>query len=73
MTQLNFYRGRMGNEDWICSCNDFDLATTPEIGDMVYLPLDTEDYMSGDVYVIMQRYVGKDEINYFCKLYNWEG
>lgn len=72
MNRLNFYRGRLGNENWICSCNDFDLATAPNCGDLVYLPIDVTDYADGDMYVIKQRYVGDGEINYFCKPYDWE-
>ncbi len=71
MNQLNFYRGRLGHEDWICSCDDFDIADLPNKGDMVHLPV-TGEIEDGQMYVIMQRYVAKDEINYFCKAYDWE-
>lgn len=73
MTRLNFYKGRLGHEDWICSCNDFDLPERPNKGDMVYLPIVDDEETDRDIYVIMQRYIAKDEINYFCKAYDWEG
>lgn len=69
--RINFYLGRLGNEDWICSCDDLDFMSEPCKGDLVWLPLDGKDE-DREMYVIMQKYISGDEINYFCKLYNWE-
>lgn len=69
--RINFYRNRLGDEDWICSCDMEDLMGEPQIGDMVWLPLDVDE-LDRDMYVVKQRYVGTDEISYFCKPYNWE-
>lgn len=68
---INFYLGKLGNEDWICSCDEYDLMAQPNIGDLVWLPLDGEDE-AREMYVIIQKYISKDEISYFCKPYNWE-
>ena len=69
--RINFYLGKLGNEDWICSCDELDLMGKPNKGDLVWLPLDALDN-EREMYVIMQKYISGSEINYFCKPYNWE-
>ena len=69
--RINFYRNRLGNEDWICSCDELDLMGEPNTGDLVCLPLDVPDE-EREMYVIMQKYISESEISYFCKPYNWE-
>ena len=68
---INFYLGRLGNEEWICSCDELDLMGEPNKGDLVWLPLDGPEE-DREMYVIMQKYISGDEISYFCKLYTWE-
>lgn len=69
--RINFYKNRLGDEDWICSCDELDLMAEPNKGDLVWLPLDEPDE-EREMYVIMQKYISDSEISYFCKLYNWE-
>ena len=69
--RINFYLGRLGNGDWICSCDELDLMSEPNKGDLVYLPIDADDDEQ-EMYVVLQKYVAPNEINYFCKPYNWE-
>lgn len=69
--RINFYRNRLGDEDWICSCDELDLMAQPNIGDLVWLPLDGDDE-DKTMYVIKQKYISDSEISYFCKPYNWE-
>ena len=69
--RINFYLNRLGNEDWICSCDELDLMGEPNTGDLVCLPLDAPDE-EREMYVIMQKYISDSEISYFCKPYNWE-
>lgn len=69
---INFYLGKLGNEDWICSCDEYDLMAQPNIGDLVYLPINTENEDDREMYEIIQKYISKDEVSYFCKPYNWE-
>lgn len=71
MGTIRFYDDTMGNEQLICSCSEKDFIAYPNIGDMVSLPLDVPIEMQ-DVYVVKQRYIEKDAVSYFCKLYNWE-
>ena len=56
--RINFYLGKLGNEDWICSCDELDLMGEPD--------------NEREMYVIMQKYISDSEISYFCKPYNWE-
>lgn len=72
MNTIRFYDDMLGNEQLICSCSEEDFIAYPNIGDMVSLPLDVPIEMQ-DVYVVKQRYIEKDAVSYFCKLYNWEG
>ena len=69
--RINFYRNRLGDEDWICSCDELDLMSEPNKGDLLWLPLDGDDE-DREMYVVMQKYISGDEIAYFCKPYNWE-
>ena len=69
--RINFYRNRLGDEDWICSCDELDLMAEPNKGDLLWLPLDSDDE-DREMYVVMQKYISSDEISYFCKPYNWE-
>lgn len=69
--RINFYLGRLGYENWICSCDEIDLMGEPNKGDLVWLPLNVPDE-EREVYVIMQKYISNSEISYFCKLYDWE-
>lgn len=70
--RINFYSGKLGEETWICSCDELDLMGEPNKGDLVYLPIDAENEEDRSVYVVLQKYVDVNEINYFCKLYSWE-
>lgn len=74
MSQINFYKGRLGadNEDWICSCNIDDIMGEPQVGDLVWLPFDEPEELERDMYIVKQRYISGNEINCFCKLYDWE-
>lgn len=73
MTELriNFYRNRLGDGDWICSCDELDLMAEPNKGDLLWLPLDGDDE-DREMYVVIQKYISDHEIAYFCKPYNWE-
>lgn len=71
MNTIRFYDDMLGNEQLICLCSEEDFIAYPNIGDMVSLPLDVPIEMQ-DVYVVKQRYIEKDTVSYFCKLYNWE-
>lgn len=71
MGTIRFYNDTMGNEQLICSCSEKDFIAYPNIGDMVSLPLDVSIEMQ-DVYVVKQKYIEKDAVSYFCKLYSWE-
>lgn len=71
MGTIRFYNDMLGNEQLICSCSEEDFIAYPNIGDMVLLPLDVSIEMQ-DVYVVKQKYIEKDAVSYFCKLYSWE-
>lgn len=71
MGTIRFYNDMLGNEQLICSCSEEDFIAYPNIGDMVSLPLDVSIEMQ-DVYVVKQKYIEKDAVSYFCKLYSWE-
>lgn len=71
MGTIRFYDDMLGKEQLICSCSEEDFIAYPNIGDMVSLPIDTSIEMQ-DVYVVKQKYIEKDAVSYFCKLYSWE-
>ena len=71
MDNIKFYADMLGNEQLICSCSDEDFMSYPNLGDMVSLPVDVPTEMQ-DVYVVKQKYIEKDAVSYFCKLYQWE-
>ena len=71
MGTIRFYDNMLGNEQLLCSCSEEDFIAYPNIGDMVSLPIDTSIEMQ-DVYVVKQKYIEKDAVSYFCKLYSWE-
>jgi hypothetical protein len=71
MGTIRFYDDMLGNEQLICSCSEEDFIAYPNIGDMVSLPLDVS-IETQDVYVVKQKYIEKDAVSYFCKLYSWE-
>lgn len=71
MGTIRFYDDMLGNEQLICSCSEEDFIAYPNIGDMVSLPIDTSIEMQY-VYVVKQKYIEKDAVSYFCKLYSWE-
>lgn len=71
MNTIRFYDDMLGNEQLICSYSEEDFIVYPNIGDMVSLPLDVPIEMQ-DVYVVKQKYIEKDAVSYFCKLYSWE-
>ena len=71
MGTIRFYDDILGNEQLICSCSEEDFIAYPNIGDMVSLPLDVS-IETQDVYVVKQKYIEKDAVSYFCKLYSWE-
>lgn len=75
MFTYNFYNGKLGKEQLIESFADEQsynyFLTPPEIGDMVQLP-SNNDEIDQITYVIKQRLIGTDSIDYFVKAYNWE-
>lgn len=66
-----FYDGLLDNEEFICACDMDDLMGEPVIGDFIELPVNA-DISDQDLYVIKQRIVHDDCIEFFCKLYDWE-
>lgn len=66
-----FYNGLLDNEEFICACDMDDLMGEPVIGDFIELPI-AADISDQDLYVVKQRIVHDDCIEFFCKLYNWE-
>lgn len=66
-----FYDGKLDNEQFICECDADDLMSEPMIGDMIELPI-AADINDQELYIIKQRIVYDDCIEYFCKMYNWE-
>lgn len=71
MFTYNFYNGKLGKEQLIDGFDDSYFLMTPEIGDMVQLP-SNNDEIDQITYVIKQRLIGTDSIDYFVKAYNWE-
>ena len=69
--RINFYLNRLGNEDWICSCDELDLMGEPNKGDLVWLPLNAPDE-DREMQGRRQKYISGDEISQVCKPYNWE-
>ena len=66
-----FYSGLLDNEEFICQCNDDDLMGEPAIGDFINLPIGVGE-LDQELYVVKQRIIDDDCIEFFCKLYNWE-
>ena len=66
-----FYNGLLDNEEFICKCNDDDLMGEPAIGDMIELPIGA-DINDQELYIVKQRIIHDECIEFFCKLYNWE-
>lgn len=67
-----FYVGKLSDEQFICECDADDLMGEPTIGDMIELPITANISDPADLYVIKQRIIYDDAIEYFCKLYDWE-
>ena len=75
MDNLNFYKNKLGNESFLFSTNSDELMAIPDIGDIIELPIRAEDDINGfdtDCYVIRQKIIYKNSIDYFCELYDWE-
>lgn len=66
-----FYIGKLNNEQLFCVCNPDDLLGEPAIGDLVSLPIDA-DITDQELYIVKQRIINYDSIDFFCKLYDWE-
>ena len=66
-----FYNGLLDSEKLICACDIDDLMGEPMIGDMIELPINA-DISDQDLYIVKQRIIHDDRIEYFCKLYDWE-
>lgn len=66
-----FYIGKLNNEQLFCVCNPDDLLGEPAIGDLVSLPIDA-DITDQELYIVKQRIINYDSIEFFCKLYDWE-
>lgn len=66
-----FYIGKLNNEQLFCVCEPDDLLGEPAIGDLVSLPVDA-DIDDQELYIVKQRIIGDDRIEFFCKLYDWE-
>ena len=52
-----------------------ELMAIPDIGDIIELPIRAEDDINSfdtDCYVIRQKIIYKNSIDYFCELYDWE-
>lgn len=72
---LRFYRDRLGNEQFIYETTSDMLMAIPDVNDIIELPIydNNEDCsFDTDCYVIKQRYVSPNSIDYFCDFYNWE-
>lgn len=67
-----FYIGKLADEQFICACDADDLMGEPMIGDMIELPITADISDPADLYIVKQRIVHDDCIEYFCKLYDWE-
>lgn len=66
-----FYIGKLNNEQLFCVCDPDDLLGEPAIGDLVNLPVDA-DITDQELYIVKQRIINDDSIEFFCKLYDWE-
>lgn len=66
-----FYIGKLNNEELFCACDPDDLLGEPAIGDLVNLPIDA-DIADQELYIVKQRIINDDSIEFFCKLYDWE-
>lgn len=67
-----FYNGKLADEQFIGECDADDLMGEPMIGDMIELPIAADISEPADLYIVKQRIVHDDCIEYFCKLYDWE-
>lgn len=67
-----FYIGKLADGQLICACDADDLMGEPMIGDMIELPITADISDQADLYIVKQRIVYDDCIEYFCKLYDWE-
>lgn len=67
-----FYDGKLAVEQFICECDADDLMGEPVIGDIIELPIAADISEPADLYIVKQRIVYDDCIEYFCKLYDWE-
>lgn len=67
-----FYIGKLADEQFICECDADDLMGEPMIGDMIELPITANIGDPADLYIIKQRIIYDDCIEFFCKLYDWE-
>ena len=66
-----FYQGKLSHEHFLCSCAFEDLMGEPMVGDMILLPIGA-DIVDQELYVIKQRVIGDEHIEFMCELYNWE-
>lgn len=66
-----FYIGKLNNEQLFCVCDPDDLLGEPAIDDLVSLPIDA-DINDQELYIVKQRIINDDSIEFFCKLYDWE-
>lgn len=70
-----FFNGTLNHEKGlICevkATSEFFPYTEPQIGDYINLPLDAND-LDQEVWVIKERVVWPDQIEYLCKRFVWE-
>lgn len=72
----SFFRGRLGTdrEKFICqidSANPLYPYTEPQIGDIVSLPFDSNE-LDRELWIIKQRVVWEDQIEFMCERYIME-
>lgn len=70
-----FFNGKLGGErGLICQvdpADPFSPYTEPQIGDIVNLPFNVND-LDKEAWVIKQRIVWDDQIEYMCERFIWE-
>lgn len=70
-----FFNGTLNHEkgliDEVKAISEFFPYTEPQIGDYINLPLDAND-LDQEVWVIKERVVCPDQIEYLCERFVWE-
>lgn len=69
-----FFKGRPEDSEFICKVKATDTEfpyTEPQIGDLVDLPFDANP-IERELWVIKNRIVYDDQIEFMCERYIWE-